>query len=64
GTAEPQLRKECLSFWSVKAELGLRGPGREGSFFKIWDHDAAKSLRHPMRAATANGPPANGVPRF
>ena len=31
------LRNACLSFWSVKAELGLRVPGREGPvFFKIW----------------------------
>jgi len=22
GSAEPQLRNGCLSFWSVKAELG------------------------------------------
>jgi len=37
GTAEPQLRNDCLSFWSVKAELGLRGPGGEGPvFLKIW----------------------------
>jgi len=35
GSAEPQLRKDCLSFWSVKAELGLRGPGgRRTSFFQ------------------------------
>jgi len=27
GSAEPQLRNGCLGFWSVKAELGLRGPG-------------------------------------
>jgi hypothetical protein len=39
GSAEPQLRNACVSFWSVKAELGLRGPGKEGPvFFKIW-HD-------------------------
>jgi len=31
GSAEPQLRNGCLSFWSVKAELGLRGPGRGGT---------------------------------
>jgi len=37
GSAEPQLRNACLSFWSVKAELGLRGPGSEGPvFLKIW----------------------------
>jgi len=37
GSAEPQLRNAFLSFWSVKAELGLRVPGREGPvFFKIW----------------------------
>gem|GEM_PF-3032654 len=37
GTAEPQLRNDCLSFWSIKAELGLRGPRREGPVsFKIW----------------------------
>ena len=29
GSAEPQLRTGYLSFWSVKAELGLRGPRRE-----------------------------------
>jgi len=31
GSAEPQLRNGCLSFWSVKAELGLRSPGRGGT---------------------------------
>jgi hypothetical protein len=37
GSGEPQRRNHCLSFWSVKAELGLRGPGREGPVFsKIW----------------------------
>ena len=37
GSAEPQLRNACLSFWSVEAELGLRVPGKEGPvFFKIW----------------------------
>gem|GEM_PF-585932 len=36
GSAEPQLRNACLSFWSVRAELGLRVPGREGPvFFEI-----------------------------
>jgi hypothetical protein len=36
-----QLRNACLSFWSVKAELGLRGPRREGPvFFKIWYENA------------------------
>jgi len=36
GTAEPQLRNACLSFWSAKAELGLRGPRKDGAvFFKI-----------------------------
>jgi|GEM_PF-3123173 len=40
--AQPQLRNDCLSFWSVKAELGLRGPRREGPvFFKIWYHSAS-----------------------
>gem|GEM_PF-1773898 len=44
GSAEPQLRNACLSFWSVKAELGLRVPGREGPvFFKIW-YDTPLSL--------------------
>jgi len=40
GTAEPQLRNGCLSFWSVKVELGLRGPGgEEPVFLKIcYDH--------------------------
>jgi len=37
GSAEPQLRNACLSFWSVEAELGLRVPGKEEPvFFKIW----------------------------
>jgi len=37
GSAEPQLRNACLSFWSGKAELGLHGPRREGPIFlKIW----------------------------
>gem|GEM_PF-6308257 len=37
GSAEPQLCNACLGFWSVKAELGLRVPGREGPVsFKIW----------------------------
>ena len=37
GSAEPQLRNACPSFWGVKAELGLRVPGREEPvFFKIW----------------------------
>gem|GEM_PF-1178334 len=31
GSAEPQLRNGCLGFWSVKAELGLRGPRRGGT---------------------------------
>jgi len=43
GSAEPQLRNACLSVSSVKAELGLRGPGREGPvFFKIW-HNKVRS---------------------
>gem|GEM_PF-1819997 len=33
GSAEPQLRNACLRFWSVKAELGLRGPRRERPVF-------------------------------
>ncbi len=37
GSAEHQLRNACLGFWSVKAELGLRVPGRGGPvIFKIW----------------------------
>jgi len=65
GSAEPQLRNACVSFWSVKAELGLRGPGKEGLvFFKVWYHSArvdslptpgAFSLYSPSWAPNANG---------
>ena len=41
-----QLRNACLGFWSLKAELGLRGLGREGPvFFKIWGHTKFSGLR-------------------
>jgi len=47
GSAEPQLRNDYVSFWSVKAELGLRGPRREGPvFFKIWSK--LRSLRETL----------------
>ncbi len=53
GSAEPQLRHDCLSFWSVKAELGLRGPGREGPlYFKI-------SYKRAVRVGSASGTAAH-----
>gem|GEM_PF-6121960 len=35
----------CVSFWSVKAELGLRGPRKDGAvFLEIW----YKATSHPQ----------------
>jgi len=46
GSAEPQLRNACLSVWSVKAELGLRVPGREGPVsFKIWNNKVRSAYK-------------------
>ncbi|NBV34568.1 MAG: hypothetical protein EBR81_12470, partial [Proteobacteria bacterium] len=53
--AEPQLRNACLSFWSVKAELGLRVPGREGPvFFKIRYHFLCLTPRFKLTVSLGN----------
>jgi len=54
GSAEPQLRNACLSFWSVEAELGLRVPGKEGPvFLKIWYNSSRRSFTQPRATASA-----------
>ncbi len=64
GSAEPQLRNACPNFWGVKAELGLRVPGREEPvFFKIWYHPGGGRLPDGEKRQRSAAPlsPENGA---